>query len=122
MAKTPRRQSTNLERPKIASRDELNAFLAKLAKLQTKADDEEETERQEAIRSYLQKFDRQELQKLKSRAFADALKSPSQKLGTAKPPSVGTPRARKTKPAAESKKRPASNKNRSRSGRRGTSR
>jgi hypothetical protein len=110
MAKTPSIHSTNLERPKIASRDELNTFLTKLAKVKTKVEDEDETGRHEAIRSCLQQTDRQQLQRLVGRAFADALKSPSQKLGTAKPPSSQAARAKKVKPAAESKKRRPSNK------------
>jgi hypothetical protein len=100
----------------------LNKFLAKLAKRHPRVEGEEETDRQEAIRSALQKIDRQTLRALVGRAFVDSLKSPSQKLGTALPPSSGTPPIEKTKPAAKSKTRPASNKTRSRRRRRSTSR
>ena len=74
-------------RPNMATRNELNAFLAQLGTLKKDAKNEEDIKQREVIRSYLQQFDRQELQRLMGRAFADALKSPSQKLGTAKPPS-----------------------------------
>jgi len=93
MPKTPRNQKLDVGPPKIASRDELNAFLEPLTTLK-KGD--------EAIRSYLQQFNPKELQMLMSRAFADALKSPSQKLGTAKPPSAEPPPAVKKKPATPS--------------------
>lgn len=122
MAKTPARQTGDFGHPKLASRERLNAFLEGVAKLQMKIEDEEPVKQQEALRSYLQQFDRRELQGLMGRAFADALKSPSQKLGTAKPPSTGVPRAKKTKPAVQSGERPASKKTRSRPKRRRTSR
>jgi len=100
MTKTPRHQIPKTERPELASRDELNAFLDRLAIL--KKDIEDDTKQREAIRSYLQQFDRQKLERLMGRAFADALKSPSQKLGTAKPPS-----SEKRKPATKKRKRPS---------------
>jgi hypothetical protein len=122
MTKTPSRQSTNLDRPKIASRKELNKFLAKLVKSQTNVEDGEKQERGEAIRGFLQQVNREELRKLFARGFADALKSPSQKLGTAKPPSSEAAPAKKTKTAGQSKKRPGSNKSRSLRWRRGAGR
>jgi hypothetical protein len=112
MAKRQSRPSSNPERKKIASRRELNAFLGKLAKLQPPVDDDEETDRQDAIRSSLQQIDRQTFQSLIARAYADALKSPGQKLGTARPPSGG--KSPGEKPAAKSKDRPASKKRRPR--------
>jgi hypothetical protein len=101
----------------------LTALLTRLTKRYPKAEGEaeEEAERLEAIRAVLQKIDPQKLQALVGRAFADSLKSPSQKLGTARPPG-GTPPAKKTKPAGKGKSRPASKQKRSRPRRRGTSR
>jgi len=123
MAKTQGRTSTSPEGSKFASRSELNALLAKLPKRYSRAEGEaeKEAERREAIRAALQKIDPQKFQALVGRAFADSLKSPSQKLGTALPPG-GTPPAKKTKPAGKSKSRPASKQKRSRPRRRGTSR
>jgi hypothetical protein len=112
MPKTPRNQN-DVQPPKIASRDELNAFLEPLTTLK-KGD--------EAIRSYLQQFSRKELQTLMGRAFADALKSPSQKLGTAKPPSAEQPPAVKKKPATPSPRKKGPNKDRRRAGQRRTAR
>ena len=101
----------------MATRDELNAFYAQLGSLKKSIKQEEDIKQREAIRSYLQRFDRLELQRLMGRAFADALKSPSQKLGTARPAS-DAPHAKKKQPAAKRNKR--SNKKQRRPSRRGT--
>jgi hypothetical protein len=122
MQKPPIKQSADIERRKIASREELNRFLAKLAKLQPRDKEEEEEEREQAIRSSLGRIKRRELQRLMGRAFADALKSPSQKLGTAKPPLDGRAPTKKTEPEAEGKKRRGSAKKQSRRRRRGAGR
>jgi hypothetical protein len=112
MKKTPGRQSPEMERPKLASREELNSFLNKVEAFKKKAKDEDKARQQEALRSYLQQFERSDLQGLMGRAFADAMKSPSQKLGTAKPPSAELQHGRGGKPTVKRKKRP--NKNRKR--------
>jgi hypothetical protein len=119
MTKTPGKQNPEMGRPNMATRNELNAFLAQLGTLKKDVKNEEDIKQREVIRSYLQQFDRQELQRLMGRAFADALKSPSQKLGTAKPPSEA-PRPRKKQPTAKRNKRP--NKKRRRPSRRGAAR
>lgn len=100
-----------MDHPKFASREELNSFLERLSAFKKKVEDKDKAKQQELIRVYLQQFDRSKLQELMGRAFADAMKSPSQKLGTAKPPSAGT-RPAEGKPGAKRKKRP--NKNRPR--------
>jgi len=120
MEKTPGKRNPGTERPAVATRDKLNVFLDQLAALKSKLQHEEETKQQEAIRAYLQRIGRQELQRLISRAFADALKSPSQKLGTAKPPSPGRPTAEKRERAGKGKKHP--NKGGRRASRRGAAR
>ena len=98
MPRTPRQQNQDAERPKIASRDELIAFLEPLAALRDKS--------AEGIRPYILQFDRQTLQAFMGRAFADALKSPSQKLGTAKPPSAEAPPATKRRTATRKPRDP----------------
>lgn len=116
MKKTPGRQSPEMEHPKFASREELNSFLDKLEAFKKKAKHEDKARQQEVIRSFLQQFERSDLQGLMGRAFADAMKSPSQKLGTAKPPSAEAQPDGGGRPTAKRKRRP--NKNR----RRGASR
>ena len=118
MKKTPGRQSPEMEHPKFASREELNSFLDKLEAFKKKTKHEDKARQQEAIRSYLQQFERSDLQGLMGRAFADAMKSPSQKLGTAKPPSAEAQPGGGGKPAAKRKRKRRPNKNR----RRGASR
>lgn len=117
MKKPSRKQNPKVGRQDLATRDELNAFFARLGSLKKVINHEEGIKQREAIRSYLRQFDRQELQRLMGRAFADALKSPSQKLGTARPPS-DAPHANKKQPAANRNERP--NKKRRRPSRRGT--
>ena len=101
-----------MEPPKLASRDELNSFLDKLEAFKKKAKHEDKAKQQEVIRSYLQQFRRLDLQALMGRAFVDAMKSPSQKLGTAKPPSAESRPGRGGKATSKRKRRP--NKNRKR--------
>ena len=73
--------------PPLATRRELNAFLAGVAKVRESVKDLTPVEQAEALRAYVQKnASRAEQRRLFGRAFADALKSPSQKLGTAKAP------------------------------------
>jgi hypothetical protein len=98
------RQGDNPEHPRLAPRSELNALLAKWPDRHPFVKGEDETERYEAIRASLQKIDREELQALVRRAFSDSLKSPSQKLGTARPPSRGTDK--KSKPSTKGKASP----------------
>ncbi len=119
MTKTPAKQNPEVGRPNIATREELNAFFTHLSTLKKDIKHEEDIKQREAIRSYLQQVGRQELQRLIGRAFADALKSPSQKLGTARPPSEA-PHAGKEQPAAKPNKRP--NKKQRRPSRRGAAR
>ena len=105
MAKTQGRQGDNPEGPKLASRSELNALLTKLARRHPFVEGEDETERYEAIRADLQKVDPEKLHALVRRAFSDSLKSPSQKLGTARPPSRGAPQ-KKAKPSVSGRNPP----------------
>ena len=95
-----------MDHPKFASREELNSFLGKLSAFKKKVEDKDKAKQQELIRGFLQQFDRSKLQELMGRAFADAMKSPSQKLGTAKPPSAGTRPGEERKPGAKRKRRP----------------
>jgi hypothetical protein len=104
MAKTPDRQLPDFAHPSLASRDQLNAFLDGVARIRKKTEREGEEKQQQALRSYLQKFDRLELQKLMGRGLADALKSPSQKLGTTQPPSTEPTRGGRRKKRASVKK------------------
>jgi len=117
MAETPSKRNMNLERPKVASRDELNRFLAKLAKSRQGIKNREGQDYHDAVRAALQQVDRRELQRLFARAFTDVLKSPGQKLGTAKPPKSWM-QAAKITGSAKSKKRTGSSKKRSRRKRR----
>jgi hypothetical protein len=88
MAKAPSKRSSATERPPVATRGELNKFLDELVALKERVKQKGVTRQREVVRTYLQGFGRQKLQRLLGRAFADALKSPSQKLGAAKPPSA----------------------------------
>jgi hypothetical protein len=81
--KTPR----DSDHPQLATRRELNAFLEGVAKVRESVKDFTPVEQEEALRAYVQKnANRANQRSLFGRAFADALKSPSQKLGTAKAP------------------------------------
>jgi hypothetical protein len=96
--------------PPLAGRSELNAFLAGVAKLRERVKDLQTAEQEQALRTYVQKnASRAKQQRLFGRAFADALKSPSQKLGTAKAPAE--PQGRDDgRGKGGSKRRPASRK------------
>jgi hypothetical protein len=75
------------DHPLLATRRELNAFLAGVAKVRESVKDLTPVEQEEALRAYVHKnASRAKQRRLFGRAFADALKSPSQKLGTAKAP------------------------------------
>jgi hypothetical protein len=74
-------------RPPLASRRELNEFLEGIEKLRERVQDLAPAEQEQALRAYvLKNASREQQQRLFGRAFADALKSPTQKLGTAKAP------------------------------------
>src|SRR3974377_764778 len=95
-----------MERPKLASREELNSFLNKVEAFKKKAKHEDKARQKEALRSYLHASERGALHGLMGRAFADAMKSPGQKLGTAKPPSAELQHGRGGKPTVKRKKPP----------------
>jgi hypothetical protein len=114
MAKTPDRQLPDFAHPPLASRDQLNEFLDGVARVRKETEHEDEEKQRQAIRAYLQKFDRLELQKLMGRAYADALKSPSQKRGTTQPPWTGTSPPKRPTRAGQRKKSRASVEKRSR--------
>ena len=86
MAKRPHTPSADSKRTDLASREELNSFFDGLKKLKRGAETEGKKTELGIVREHLRRFDRQTLERLLNRAFADALKSPGQKLGTAKPP------------------------------------
>jgi len=113
MKKTPDRQPPDMDHPKFASREELNFFLDKLSAFKKKVEKEDKARQQELLRVYLQQFDRSKLQELMGRAFADAMKSPSQKLGIAKPPSAGARPGEGKKSTPKRKKRPSKSRRRS---------
>jgi hypothetical protein len=71
----------------LASRRELNEFLEGIKELRERVPLEDQDQ---ALRAYILKnATREQQQRLFGRAFVDALKSPSQKLGTAKAPAQG---------------------------------
>jgi hypothetical protein len=73
--------------PRLASRRELNRFLAGVARQRESVKHLPLAEQERELRAYVQRDTSLEKQRqLVARAFADALKSPSQKLGTAKAP------------------------------------
>jgi hypothetical protein len=88
----------------IASREQLNAFLNELAAVNKSNEHEDKAQQNEAVRYFLQKFDRKTREQLIGRAYIDALKSPHQKLGTAKPPSDDSNGGRKKKPTNNRKR------------------
>lgn len=99
-----------------ASREDLQAFLRDVAKVQKSFTHDYVVVRQQALRAYLNKhYDRKTLQGFMLRAYGDAFKSPSQKLGTAKAPSGDRPRTGTKKPAGgERTRRPGYKKSRRR--------
>src|SRR5262249_18532743 len=113
MKKTPDRQPPDMDHPKFASREELNFFLDKLSAFKKKVEKENKARQQELLRVYLQQFDRSKLQELMGRTLADAMKSPSQKLGIAKPPSAGARPGEGKKSTPKRKKRPSKSRRRS---------
>jgi len=93
-------------RPPLASRSKLNRFLAGVAKLRERVKHLEPVQQHQALRTYLQEnTSRRQREQLFGRAFADALKSPSQKLGTAKAPSGGRARGSKKRRRTRKKSR-----------------
>jgi len=97
MAKQPKEPEEPFKRDSVpqASRKELQDFLSDVKEAQDRNKDDDVLVRQQALRTYLSEhYDRKTLQGFLLRAYGDALKSPSQKLGTAKPPSVDRPRTR----------------------------
>jgi hypothetical protein len=89
MAKKPREPEEPTESVSVspASRKNLHDFLSNVKKAQDRNKDDDVLVRQQALRAYLaEHYDRKTLQALLLRAYGDALKSPSQKLGTAKAP------------------------------------
>jgi hypothetical protein len=88
MAKKPREPKEPIESNSVpqASREALQDFLSDVKEAQDKIKDDDVLVRQQALRAHLAEYDRKTLQGLLLRAYGDALKSPSQKLGTAKAP------------------------------------
>jgi hypothetical protein len=77
---------------KLADREELQKFLSGLEEVRKEHADDPKIEQDQATLSYFAKFKRTKLKQLMGRAFVDALKSPSQKLGTA-PKKAPTPKS-----------------------------
>jgi hypothetical protein len=100
MAKKPKepkepKEPTESNSVPHASREALQDFLSDVKEAQDKIKDDDVLVRQQALRAHLaENYDRKTLQSLLLRAYGDALKSPSQKLGTAKAPSGDRPRTR----------------------------
>src|SRR5215471_8478917 len=103
MAKKPGKPEEPTESNSVqpASRKDLQDFLSDVKKAQDKIKDDDVLVRQQALRAYLaEHYDRKTLQGLLLRSYGDALKSPSQKLGTAKAPTrtrTGTAERGKTR-------------------------
>ena len=97
MAKKPREpeEPTESNSVQAASRKDLHDFLSDVKKAQDKIKDDDVLVRKQALRAHLaENYDRKTLQGLLLRAYGDALKSPSQKLGTAKAASGDRQRTR----------------------------
>ena len=89
MARQPKEPQEPTESNSVpqVSRKELNDFFSDVKKAQDRNKDDDVLVRQQALRAYLaEHYDRKTLQGLLLRSYGDALKSPSQKLGTAKAP------------------------------------
>ena len=82
--------------PKLASRQELQEFLSGLAGARKATAKSTKLEQDQATLRYLARFKRSKLNELMGRAFVDALKSPSQKLGTAPTKTPTRPKKRDT--------------------------
>lgn len=81
-------------------------FLSDVKEAQDKIKDDDVLVRQQALRAYLaEHYDRKTLQGLLLRAYGDALKSPSQKLGTAKAPSGDRTRTRKAERGGKTRRK-----------------
>jgi hypothetical protein len=89
--RTPRGRSNKA----IADRKETSKFVRGLHAVRSRHRLASKLDQEQATRRYLAKYDISELRRFMGRAFVDALKSPSQKLGTAptkpapRPPSGG---------------------------------
>lgn len=77
-------------RPKLAGREEWREFLTGLEAVRREHAEDSKIEQDQETLSYIAKFKRAKLKQLIGRGFVDALKSPSQKLGTA-PKKAPTP-------------------------------
>jgi hypothetical protein len=100
MAKQPKEPEQPLESDSVpqASRKDFQDFLNGVKKAQEKIKDDDVLVRQQALRAYLNEhYDPKTLGSFLLRAYGDALKSPSQKLGTAKAPSGDRTRTRTKK-------------------------
>src|SRR5690242_10494776 len=110
MAKQPKEPFERDSVPQV-SRKDFQDFLSGVKETLDRNKDDNVLVRQQALRTYLSEhYDRQTLQGFLLRAYGDALKSPSQKLGTAKAPSGDRPPTRtehggKT-PRARKRRRP----------------
>ena len=108
MAKKPREpeEPTESNSVQAASRKDLHDFLSDVKEAQDKIKDDDVLVRQQALRAHLaENYDRKTLQGLLLRAYGDALKSPSQKLGTAKAPSGDRTRTRKAERGRKTRRR-----------------
>jgi hypothetical protein len=74
------KQTERTKTPKLANREQLRDFLIRLETIHKEKDTKRE--RDQAIMHLLAQYKHSELQQLMGRAFVDALKSRSQKLGT----------------------------------------
>ena len=105
MAKQPKEPFKRDSVPQ-ASRKELQDFLSDVKEAQDRNKDDDVLVRQQALRTYLSEhYDRKTLQGFLLRAYGDALKSPSQKLGTAKAPSGDRTRTRKAERGGKTRRR-----------------
>jgi hypothetical protein len=100
MAKQPKEPEEPFESDSVpqASREDFQDFLSRVKKAQESIKDDDVLVRQQALRAYLgEHYDAKTLGSFLLRAYGDALKSPSQKLGTAKAPPDERPRTRTRK-------------------------
>ena len=105
MAKQPKEPTESNSVPQ-ASRKELDDFFSDVKKAQDRSKDDDVLVRQQALRAYLaEHYDRKALQGLLLRAYGDALKSPSQKLGNAKAPSGDRTRTRKAERGGKTRRK-----------------
>lgn len=95
------KQTERSSTPKLARREHLRDFLLRLETIHKEKDTK--IERDQAIMRLLAQYKHSELQQLMGRAFVDALKSRSQKLGT-------MPRKTATRPKEDDSEEPSSEK------------